>query len=688
VKILLSWLRDFVDIPVDGHTLARDLTMRGFEVASIDRVPASSDDNELLLDLEITANRPDCLSVVGIAREVATMYQCPLNLPSQKDALSAPEKDEPSISVTVNDPDLCPRYAVRMAKIKVQDSPSWLTYRLEACGIRPINNIVDVTNYVLLELGQPMHAFDFDCLQGGALRVRRAQATEQIMTLDGQQRKLTEQMLIIADEKKPQGIAGIMGGATSEVSESTQFVALESAHFHPVSVRRTSKKLALNTDAAYRFERGADISAPIVALERACNLLEQINAGHCIGPPIDHYPNPQNPTQVRLRHKRVEHVLGQSIDKNFIDDALKRLGFTLNSVNSHTWDVTVPHRRVDVTREVDLIEEVARHHGYDQLPSTFPPLTTASLKQEPHIEDDRRVRRLATAAGFSEAVTFAFIKSDIAKHFVEDSFSTAVISNPLSAQFEVLRPSLIPGLISSLSYNLRRNRQDVRLFEVATCFKPVGERRTIAFAWTGTTHVHWSEPARTTDFFDMKGVVEHLCADLTAVEVAFTTTTAPFLKRGQAACLCIPDGKNSTKAIGVVGQLAPAVVVQFDLSETDVIYVAEINLDALAEIAPDELCVTPLPRHPSIIRDLSIVIPETLPASTVRGTIMESAPDTLVSIREFDRYVGPGVGAGNVSLSLRLSFRAVNRTLTDAEVQQSIDRVVTSLIDKHGVQLR
>ena len=683
MKILLSWLRDFVDIPVDGHTLARDLTMRGFEVASIDRVPTSSDDDELLLDLEITANRPDCLSVVGIAREVATMYQCPLNLPSQKDAPSATEKDEPRVSVTVNDPDLCPRYAVRMAKIKVQDSPSWLTYRLEACGIRPINNIVDVTNYVLLELGQPMHAFDFDCLQGGALRVRRAQATEQIMTLDGQQRKLTEQMLIIADEKKPQGIAGIMGGVTSEVSESTQFVALESAHFHPVSVRRTSKKLALNTDAAYRFERGADISAPIVALERACNLLEQINAGHRIGPPIDHYPNPQNPTQVRLRHKRVEHVLGQSID-----DALKRLGFTLNSVNSHTWDVTVPHRRVDVTREVDLIEEVARHHGYDQLPSTFPPLTTASLKQEPHIEDDRRVRRLATAAGFSEAVTFAFIRSDIAKHFVEDSFSTAVISNPLSAQFEVLRPSLIPGLIGSLSYNLRRNRQDVRLFEVATCFKPPGETRTIAFAWTGTTHVHWSEPARTTDFFDIKGVVEHLCADLTKAEVSFTTTTAPFLKRGQAACLCIPDGKNSTKAIGVVGQLAPAVVVDFDLSETDVIYVAEINLDALSELAPDEVCVTALPRHPSIIRDLSIVIPETLPASTVRGTIMESAPDTLVSVREFDRYEGPGVGAGTVSLSLRLSFRAADRTLTDAEVQQSIDQVVTSLIDKHGAQLR
>ena len=297
MKILLSWLRDFDDIPVDGHILARDLTMRGFEVASIDRVPTSSDDDELLLDLEITANRPDCLSVVGIAREVATMYQCPLNLPSQKDAQSAPEKYEPNISVTVNDPDLCPRYAVRMAKIKVQDSPSWLTYRLEASGIRPINNIVDVTNYVLLELGQPMHAFDFDCLQGGALQIRRAQTTEQIMTLDGQQRKLTEQMLVIADDKKPQGIAGIMGGATSEVGASTQFVALESAYFHPVSVRRTSKTLALTTDASYRFERGADISAPILALERACNLLEQINAGHCIGPPIDHYPNPQNPTQ-------------------------------------------------------------------------------------------------------------------------------------------------------------------------------------------------------------------------------------------------------------------------------------------------------------------------------------------------------------------------------------------------------
>lgn len=690
MRILLSWLRDFVDVSVDIDELATALTMRGFEVAAVDRAPSGASD-DAVLDLEITTNRPDCLSVTGIAREVAAMYGAELRLPAPP-SLAAAGADLPELSVTLEDADLCPRYAAAVAAVAIAPSPEWLAQRLEAAGVRAINNIVDVTNYVLLELGHPMHAFDFDRLGGAALRIRRAKNGEQVRTLDGQMRSLSTQMLVIADAERPHAIAGVMGGAESEVSRATSIIALESAYFQPVSVRRTSKQIGLSTDASYRFERGADESAPVSALERCCELLQRIGASTTIGPAIDRYPAPRQPTRVRLRHARIEHLLGQSIDAAFITGVLDRLGFTAHEIDRGVWDVEIPLRRVDVTREVDLIEEVARHYGYDRLPSTFPVLAAASPLPDPRIERDRVVRRLATAAGYSEAVTFAFIDADAAAAFVRDSAHAVDIGNPLSAQFAVLRPSLIPGIVTSVAYNHRRERRDIRLFEVATRFTHGGEIHSMGLACTGAaTEPHWSTRPRDVDFFDIKGSVEQVCAGLGVPDLTFEPTTCPFLVPGRAAAVRAPSVSDASQThdVGIIGQLAPAVAARLGLDDAADVYVAELNLDALAGTSSgDDLQVTPLPRHPSIVRDLSIVITDTLPASTVRGTIRAAAPETLVEVREFDRYAGSGIATGAISLSLRLTFRAPDRTLTDAEVQQAIDRVVTALAKAHDARLR
>ena len=684
MRILLSWLADFVTVPVGVKELADGLDMRGFEVAAVEPAASEASPDDAVLDLEITTNRPDCLSVTGIAREVGAMYRTELRLPpseSQADGARVPE-----FSVTLEDAELCPRYAAAVAEVTVGPSPEWLARRLEAAGVRAINTIVDATNYVLLELGHPMHAFDLERLEGAALRIRRANAGERVRTLDGQDRKLTDDMLVIADARRPQAVAGVMGGADSEVSAATRFIALESAYFQPVSVRRTSKRIALSTDASYRFERGADVSAPVRALERCCELLREIGAAKAIGPVIDCYPEPRTPPRVRLRHTRIEHLLGQAVEPTFVADVLTRLGFTPHPAGDAAWDVEVPLRRVDVSREVDLIEEVARHYGYDRLPSTFPPLGSPSPAPDPRIDRDRLVRRLAGAGGFSEAVTFAFIEADAAHAFVDDASTLAVIGNPLSAQFSTLRPSLLPGLVASVAYNRRREQRDVKLFEVATRFASAGETRAVALAWAGAgTTDHWSQRPRSVDFFDIKGGVEQLLAGLDVEGATYRPAGRSYLVAGRAA-----EVLHNAVSLGILGQLAPTVAVQLGLETADEVFVAELDLDAVAAAGPGagDVQIEPLPRHPSVVRDLSLLLDGALPASTVRGTIRAAAPDTLVAVREFDRYTGPGVPDGSVSLSLRLTFRAPDRTLTDAEVQHAVDGVVSALTAAHSARLR
>jgi phenylalanyl-tRNA synthetase beta chain len=706
VKILVSWLRDLVEVPVPVQGLADALSSCGFEVASVEPAPFASDlAADAVIDLEITANRPDCLSVIGIAREVATAFDLQRRRVTTRPLEAA--GDGSPLRVAIEDPDRCPRYAAALADVTIGPSPAWLARRIEAAGLRPINNIVDITNYVMVELGQPLHAFDFERLAGPELRVRTARPGERLRTLDGVDRALEPDMLVIADAERPVAIAGVMGGSDSEVAPATRIVAFESAYFQPQSVRRTSKRLGLSTEASYRFERGANIEMPPFALARVAELVEATGAGRMRPGLVDVYPAPRRPLRVVIRHDRIARLLGHAVDAVDVERVLARLGFGLERLDAPAlaWQATVPLWRVDISREADLIEEVARHHGYDRLPMTFPAMVRPPGRPDPRIERERAARRVALAAGFSEAVTFTFIERSAALAFAGEH-EVVALANPLSEKFAVLRPCVLASLVDSVAHNRRRERRDVRLFEVGGMMTATrGETRGIGLAWTGSAgDDHWSGGARPVDFYDMKGVVEAIGA---ALGVAFTfepIDLAPFVS-GRAARVTAAGGTRTARDgaaaargaetapgvhAGVVGELDPRVAEARGLPPHDAVYLAEIDLDAVASLVDlgEDVVVRPLPRFPSIVRDLSVVVPAATPAAAMRATIAAAAPPTLERVREFARYEGRGVPEGHVSLSFRLTFRAPDRTLTDAEVQEAVDAVLAALAAQHGARLR
>jgi phenylalanyl-tRNA synthetase beta chain len=735
VRLPYSWLCELVSVPATVDETAAALALRGFEVASIDR------GRQPVIDFEITANRPDCLSVIGLAREAAAAFGLPLQLP---DLTGPPAGEATPIDVAIEDADLCPRYCAQVFEVRAAAAPAWMRERLEAAGVRSISTLVDVTNYVMLEMGQPTHAFDYEKLGGRALRIRRAKPGETIRTLDGVDRALEPDMLVIADGERPQAIGGVMGGASSEIGAGTKLMVLESACFTPASVRRTSKRLGLKTEASTRFERGADIDAAPAAIARAAVLLQQMGAAQPLGPMVDRYPSPRRPLSLTLRASRIARVLGSAVPDAAVPRILEPLGFTVtpnpeprspnpeprspnpeprspnpeprspnpeprplnpeprppnpeprtptpeprtsNPEPGRSWRVTVPTFRVDVLREIDLIEEVARHDGYVGLPATFPALTAPQPPPDARTVRDRHLRQVLTACGMSEAMTFSFIEASAAAPFAANHPQMLVsVANPLSEKFAVLRPSLLPGLVDAAAHNRRREHHDVRLFEVGTCFAADGETRAVAGVWTGAGSLaHWSGAARPADFFDVKGVVEAI-ANTFGIEVAFEPASVPYLVPGRCAEIL----RLRDRRIGLAGQIATAVADARGFPAGEPLYAFELSVDALAALQRgDDLRAAPLPRFPSIVRDLSVLVDDTLPAGSVRGTIRSAAPDTLTQVIEFDRYRGKGVPEGRVSLSLRLTFRSPERTLTDAEVDAAMDRIVGALMDAHGAVRR
>jgi len=686
MKLLLSWVRDFVDISVPAHAIAETMALRGFEVASVQHL----DGSDAVIDFEVTANRPDCLSVTGLAREIATAYELPMrtvaDLPGALAAVQSGSSAD--VAVTIEDEELCPRYAAAVADLTPATSPAWLTSRLLGAGVRPISPFVDITNYVLMELGHPMHAFDLDTLAGRHIRVRRATPGETIATLDDVERTLDADMLVIADANRPQAVAGVMGGGASEVSGSTRRIVFESAYFKPASVRRTSKRLGLKTEASSRFERGTDVNGAFTALRRAIALMQQTGAGVLRGPGVDVYPKQPGPLAIHLRRDRLARVLGLTVP----DADVIRILTSLNlppTATADGWDVSVPTVRVDLLREVDLIEEVGRHYGFDRLEAAFPVMTQAAAPPDPRIARDHLARRVCASAGLTEAVTFGFIERHAAEAFVSGAEASGIVAvaNPLSAKFDVLRPSLLPGLVDSVAHNRRHGRRDVGLFEIGSRFTTAsGESRGLAFAWTGAFAEHWSGGSRTVDFFDARGVVELLCSALGVVP-AFDSARLPYLVPGQSASITIAGD-----VVGVIGQVLPALAERAGAPRQDAVVVAEVDLDRIDRMRASGVeWVKPLPRHPFVVRDLSIVVADALPAEIIRGTIQaagdgQSAPLTAVTF--FDRYQGKGVPEGSISISIRLTFQAPDRTLTDSEVQTTFDTILAALVREHGAVQR
>jgi phenylalanyl-tRNA synthetase beta chain len=678
MKISLNWLKEYVDVDVPLRQLLDRLTMIGLVA---ERTEERGGD--VVLEVETYANRPDTLGHLGLAREVAAMLGRPLKERTWPVVeLSARTAD--LIDVQILDEDLCPRYCGVVVKgIKIGPSPDILRERLEAMGLKPLNNIVDVSNYVLFATGQPIHTFDLARLSGPKIVVRRAKKGETIRTLDGRDVTLQPDMLVIADEKRPVGVAGVIGGEASAVSETTTDVFIESATFDPVSIRKTRKALELSTDASYRFERGADIGfAPQAAL-MAASLLTPFG-GKTSREIVDVYPKPRKPKEIVLRARRVADLLGADPGGPFIEKTLESLGFSLKSGTNGIWRVQAPSFRVDIEHEADLVEEIARFYGYDKIPSVVPPLDVL----EPGPTDKERLRRLSTQLfhyGFDEVINQSF--ADPEKEAALASGRTPVaIRNPISSKAAVLRSTLLGGLLENTAWNLNRGLAGVPIFEIGNVYARLeegpAERLTLGLSATGLLGVPgWKEKPEPAQLFHLKGAVEAALEALRYAALTFEEAPHPFFEEGAALSIAYKGEK-----IGVMGKVDGRLLPAYGIPGP--VYAAEIDLATLFDKQPKPFEYQPLPKFPAVVRDLSFLVDRAVPYQEIKSAMEKMSVPYLEEFGIIDRYAGDPVPKDKASLSLRFVYRNAKATLTAEDVDKAEHKLLMALKAALKIQLR
>ncbi len=676
MKITYEWLKEYVNIGLVPRELAGKLTMLGFECSVEGKI-----NGEQVLDVEITANRPDCLCVLGLAREISAATGAGLVTPEVKLIEDGSEIDE-MVAVEIKT-ELCSRYCARViSDVKVDSSPEWLRRRLEAVGLRPINNVVDITNYVLIELGHPLHAFDYDCLQGKKIIVRCSRKGEKLVTLDEVERKLEPSMMVIADEKVPVALAGIMGGLESEVTDRTKTILLESAYFAPFSVRKTSKYLQVETEASYRFQRKADIEGMVSAIDRTAQLIQEIAGGRIARGIVDCYPHRVKKREVELRLSRLEKLLGVELSPDYVENQLQALGFEARR-EAKKFTVSIPGFRRDIEREVDLIEEIARHYGYDRIPSTIPAGRLTPGSEDRHAEVLESTRGILTACGLTEVINHSLINEkwtellDLNKPLVN-------VLNPLSEEQRVLRPSLLPGLLQTLSINVSHGVKSVWIFEAGNVFHrnlPIVERESLGVAIMGSRARNWSRAEETTDFYDLKGVLENFLAGLKIVNWKLIPYTGKFFSHVESAVVKFGDSE-----LGVIGKVCDEVKETFDIDEN--VYAFELDFEFLAGHASGEVKFKPLPKYPASFRDIAIVVPEEVKSADIVSVLMGDGEDVVAGVELFDVYCGRQIPHGRKSLAYSITYRASDRTLTDAEVDELHEKISSGLVSQFGARIR
>jgi phenylalanyl-tRNA synthetase beta chain len=666
---------------VDGLLILREDATVGQPFAEyLGRAPG-----DVVYDLEVTPNRPDWNSVAGIAREVSALTGNPLRLPeiTFSPAQISAEPIAHFLSVRIDDPELCPRYNARLLRgVKIGPSPDWMRLLLEKAGLRSISNVVDATNFVMLEIGQPLHAFDFRLLTArpGALPaivVHRAAPGQEFMTLDGKQHTLNEQMLLIADDTKALALAGIMGGRNSEINPATVDVLIEAACFKPQNIRATSKKLDLRTDSSYRFERGADIGICEWAGRRAAQLILQSAGGVVLEPALDAYPNPAPLRQIPLRFAKCDQLLGVAIPPGDQVGFLERLELRAVAREASRAVFQVPSFRVDIKSEADLIEEIARLYGVDKIPAT-PPRGAIGASPFDAVHDVlAEARRLLTGLGLNEAQTQTLISEDAAKLAAHPGSSLATLRHPLSGDMNTLRPSLLPGLLESLRYNISHKNNDVALFEIGRVFslqsdQTAREQRRLALALTGARRpLFWDGPERDArcDLFDLKGALEEFLEQfgLRGVTWARREENRPLFLESATVQL----GKL---ALGEIGQLSPALARQYDLR--DAVLLAELDFDELLARRVPAKSFKALPQFPAIRRDVAMLVPEAVTYEAVAGVVKQAKPANLEKMELFDIFRGKNMAPGQKSIACAFTYRHPDRTLTDAEVNAAHEKLV------------
>ena len=648
--------------------------------------------SDWLLEVEITPNRGDCLSVLGVAREIASITGEKVVLPDA----SFKEEGEPIgewLRISVSDPDLCPRYTARaISGVTIAPSPDWMRRRLTLCGIRPINNIVDVTNYLLLEVGQPMHAFDLDRLRGARIDVRAPKETVTFTTLDGSERKIDPGMLLIRDAEGPVAVAGVMGGANSEVVDGTTRVVFESAHFSPPSIRRTAKRLGLSSESSYRFERGVDPAGTVYAADRAVSLLSRFTAVTVARGCIDLGAGNVTPRTVPFRPERATRIMGKVYAPEACLEIFGRLGFPVEDPGTGTWNVTVPTYRFDIEREIDLVEEVARLSGYDAIPTTYPESKAPEFSGDDRFVDiQERAFDFLRGRGFSQSVNFSFVASRtwerLGAFLGFDPADAVRLMNPISDETTLMRPHLLTGLLSNASDNARRFVEDVRLYEAGKVFGKshveghFEEPRLGVILCGKRLPGDWSGADAPADFFDMKGVVEplllHLCASPVHV---VPTRLRPFFEEGKAADI-LRDGE----VVGWFGAIRKELLAWYEL--TGPVFYGEIRLLKATASPPPPRRYAPLPKFPPVFRDLACVFPAGVPVGDVLAMVREVSPE-VDEAGVFDIFTGEKIGEGNKSVGIRVKLQPQDRTLTEPEVHSIHSKIVDLLENRFGGKIR
>jgi phenylalanyl-tRNA synthetase beta chain len=641
---------------------------------------------EVVIEIDLTPNRPDCLGVIGIAREIGALNRSAVKKPAVQLTESTSKKISDVIEVVIKNPESCPRYAARYIEgVKIGTSPRWLIKKLEAIGLRTINNVVDVTNFVMMETGQPLHAFDYDLLEDQKIIVCHARAGEKFTTLDEKEYTLTDTTLLICDGKKPVALAGVMGGLNSEISYQTSNILLESAYFDPINTRKTSKTLGISTDSSQRFERGIDPEGQIYAVERATQLIYELAGGKIAKGHIDCYPNPIPKINIKLRIDRVNHLLGTSISREEIVDILNRLEFK-TKIDNHVIHVDVPTFRVDIEREVDLIEEVARIYGFDRIDEEIYS-NIALIQPDNNLEKfNQLLRDILFGMGYNEVLTHSLINHNWTEKFSDYPFIQ--LRNPISEDLGTLRTSLIPGLLQVVKWNKNRYLNDLKLFEIGNIFYWLNknhtshhEKQKISLVRTGnTSSKNWLEKERSSTFYDLKGDIFSLLDKLKINKFRCKGASLKFLDN-RALELSV-NGKN----LGYIGALSSKILNVLDIE--DDIFIAELDCQTIFDKYYWDKKFKQIPKFPGIRRDLSILIDQQIPVEEVEKIFWQSGGKFLKSVNLFDFYKGKQIAQNQKSLAFSLAFYSLERTLTEKEVDSDVEFIIQNLKSKLNAQLR
>jgi phenylalanyl-tRNA synthetase beta chain len=707
LKASLKWIKEFVDFALSPAEIANLLTMAGLEVEGI--VPNSRDEGDAILEISVTPNRPDCLSIMGIAREVSAILRLPFKnsfvFTQLESALTGKEAGAGPI-VEIKDPHLCPRYSSRIIyDVEVKPSPDWISKRLESHGFRPANNIVDITNYVLLEMGHPLHAFDLDKLTGKRIVVKVAgserisDSVDRFLTLDNENRALNRDMLLIWDSEKPVAIAGVMGGLNSETTPSTGNLLLESAYFNPLSIRRTSKALNLTTESSYRFERGADINRVALALDRATQLIIEIAGGKTTRI-TDIYPNPFDTHHISVKLKKINDILGIKIKPSQVQDMLTRLGIEnkreVKTTRSRGEGITVipPNFRQDIHRDVDVIEEIARLYGYNKIPSTMPKVRMQPFSENTRWNLIKRVKDSMRKSGYSEVINYSFLNPSVLDKLklpLDDKRRNPIkIRNPLRKEEETLRTTLIPALLDNVRLNIYRGEKALRLFEISSVFLDSGrslpdEMLKIAAVYLKDKKtLLWHDEHD--EFYDLKGAMENLFLELKIKNYSFIqahSLNKPFLHPGKSCAINI-----NGQTVGFLGAVHPDVAQSFDVAPE--INIFELDVDRIFSFIPTKITFSSIPKYPYIERDIAIIVPQDIKIAEAERAIrnVPMVRDMVESVRLFDIYTGKSIPKGKKSLAFTVRYRAGDRTLTDSEVNELHSKIVKNLEDSLKAELR